>query len=344
MVTIADMSYDHFKAKHKSLRMNHLIFLMILHILLEFKYNFKKNWMSKRYIKDDNSLTWEIHQIDSLFSQAGIQFPPVLQSLVESLLEKGLSNNRSFQGFLHVNCKRLNKRYQKFIQENDVKELACKCHGNSPGRSWHKNHFNISPEIIDSKYQPETIVSQGFSIHLPVKSSITQALDSWIVSQVARWISHMVEMAQISHDLLISGMCIGSEGSLWQARGGISDQFSFERVPLIVIAQSGNVLRFHLFCSPFFFIQFDHYCDPQFNHPFLPHLILLLALKPHQEPVPFQTTCLLYYSYYKNQIPFILPKTLQNGLNSGRGWTDSHCKKKTCSQPSFHPNFTFLHV
>ena len=30
--------------------MNHIIFLMILHSILEFKYNLKKNWMSKIYI------------------------------------------------------------------------------------------------------------------------------------------------------------------------------------------------------------------------------------------------------------------------------------------------------
>ncbi|KNZ45569.1 putative signal peptide protein [Puccinia sorghi] len=36
-----NMSYDHFKTKHKSLSMNHIIFIMIFHSLLEFKYNFK---------------------------------------------------------------------------------------------------------------------------------------------------------------------------------------------------------------------------------------------------------------------------------------------------------------
>ncbi|KNZ62191.1 hypothetical protein VP01_1300g1 [Puccinia sorghi] len=50
MVTIADMSYDHFNKKNNSLRMNHIIFLMILHSLLELEYNFKKNWMRKRCI------------------------------------------------------------------------------------------------------------------------------------------------------------------------------------------------------------------------------------------------------------------------------------------------------
>ncbi|KNZ46956.1 hypothetical protein VP01_67g2 [Puccinia sorghi] len=54
MVTIADMSYDNFKAKHKSSTpsMNHLIFLMIIHILLKFKFNFKKNLMRKRYLRN----------------------------------------------------------------------------------------------------------------------------------------------------------------------------------------------------------------------------------------------------------------------------------------------------
>ncbi|KNZ64485.1 hypothetical protein VP01_1022g1 [Puccinia sorghi] len=51
MVTIADMIYDHFKKKNKSLSVNHNIFIWILYILLEFKYNFKKNWMSKCCIK-----------------------------------------------------------------------------------------------------------------------------------------------------------------------------------------------------------------------------------------------------------------------------------------------------
>ncbi|KNZ63228.1 hypothetical protein VP01_116g1 [Puccinia sorghi] len=51
MLTIADMICDHFKTKNKSLSMNKLILLMILHSILEFKYNFKKNWMSKRYIR-----------------------------------------------------------------------------------------------------------------------------------------------------------------------------------------------------------------------------------------------------------------------------------------------------
>ncbi|KNZ54977.1 hypothetical protein VP01_2801g2 [Puccinia sorghi] len=51
MVTIADMIYDHFKTKHKSLSMNHLTSIMILHSLLEFKYNFKKTYL-KQYIKE----------------------------------------------------------------------------------------------------------------------------------------------------------------------------------------------------------------------------------------------------------------------------------------------------
>ncbi|KNZ50557.1 hypothetical protein VP01_4352g1 [Puccinia sorghi] len=51
MVTPADISFDHFKTKHKSLSRNNLIFLMIPCSLLEFKYNFKNNWMSKRYIR-----------------------------------------------------------------------------------------------------------------------------------------------------------------------------------------------------------------------------------------------------------------------------------------------------
>ncbi|KNZ64430.1 hypothetical protein VP01_102g1 [Puccinia sorghi] len=45
MMTIANMSYDHFKTEHKSLSVNHNIFIWILYILLEFKYNFKTNWM-----------------------------------------------------------------------------------------------------------------------------------------------------------------------------------------------------------------------------------------------------------------------------------------------------------
>ncbi|KNZ64599.1 hypothetical protein VP01_1010g4 [Puccinia sorghi] len=52
MVTIADMSYDHLKTKHKSLSMNHIIFLLILHNLTD------------SYLKDDNRLTWEIHQFN----------------------------------------------------------------------------------------------------------------------------------------------------------------------------------------------------------------------------------------------------------------------------------------
>ncbi|KNZ45143.1 hypothetical protein VP01_843g2 [Puccinia sorghi] len=51
MVTISDMSCDHFNTKNKSLSMSHIIFLSISHSLLEVKYNFKKNWMSKRYIR-----------------------------------------------------------------------------------------------------------------------------------------------------------------------------------------------------------------------------------------------------------------------------------------------------
>ena len=50
MLTIADMSYDHFKKTSKSWSMNHIIFLVILHIILQFKYKFKKNWMRKIYI------------------------------------------------------------------------------------------------------------------------------------------------------------------------------------------------------------------------------------------------------------------------------------------------------
>ncbi|KNZ53593.1 hypothetical protein VP01_3193g1 [Puccinia sorghi] len=46
MVTIADMSYDHFKTRHTSLGMNHNIFILILYIL------------------DDNGLTWAIHQFN----------------------------------------------------------------------------------------------------------------------------------------------------------------------------------------------------------------------------------------------------------------------------------------
>ncbi|KNZ62556.1 hypothetical protein VP01_1255g1 [Puccinia sorghi] len=43
------MSYDNFKTKHKSLSINHNIFILILYIILEFKYNFKKNGMRKFY-------------------------------------------------------------------------------------------------------------------------------------------------------------------------------------------------------------------------------------------------------------------------------------------------------
>ncbi|KNZ57530.1 hypothetical protein VP01_2136g1 [Puccinia sorghi] len=51
IVTIADIGFAHFKTEHNSWRMNHIIFLIILQILLEFKYNLKKIWMRKRYIR-----------------------------------------------------------------------------------------------------------------------------------------------------------------------------------------------------------------------------------------------------------------------------------------------------
>ncbi|KNZ58196.1 putative signal peptide protein [Puccinia sorghi] len=50
MVTIADMINDHFKTKNKSMSMHNNILIWILHILFEFKYKCKKNWMSKFYI------------------------------------------------------------------------------------------------------------------------------------------------------------------------------------------------------------------------------------------------------------------------------------------------------
>ncbi|KNZ51425.1 hypothetical protein VP01_395g1 [Puccinia sorghi] len=53
-LTVADMSYDHFKTKHNSLRFNHIFLIWILYILLEFKDNLKKNWMSKCYIITKN--------------------------------------------------------------------------------------------------------------------------------------------------------------------------------------------------------------------------------------------------------------------------------------------------
>ncbi|KNZ57580.1 hypothetical protein VP01_2124g2 [Puccinia sorghi] len=60
MVTIADMSYHHFNTKHKSLRMTHIIFLMILHNKQGFFSSLNED-LTYSYWKDDNSLTWAIN-------------------------------------------------------------------------------------------------------------------------------------------------------------------------------------------------------------------------------------------------------------------------------------------
>ncbi|KNZ53553.1 hypothetical protein VP01_3205g1 [Puccinia sorghi] len=75
---------------------------MILPIFLEFKYFFKKNWMGKIYVRNCSRL-----------------------KTTSSCIQPDNSDQHP-------------RIYQQVIHESDVKELACKCHGNSAGVKWRK--------------------------------------------------------------------------------------------------------------------------------------------------------------------------------------------------------------
>ncbi|KNZ45185.1 hypothetical protein VP01_83g3 [Puccinia sorghi] len=100
MVAISDMSDDNFKTENKSWSMNHIIFLMIFHNPLEFKFNFKKNWMRKR-----------------------------TSGCFLSLIPTQGTN------VFELTCEALKTNILGFIQENDMKALSCKRHGKITGET-----------------------------------------------------------------------------------------------------------------------------------------------------------------------------------------------------------------
>ncbi|KNZ45766.1 hypothetical protein VP01_781g4 [Puccinia sorghi] len=94
------------KTKHKSLSMNHIISLiLILHNLLEVKYNFKKNWMRKiykRFLEINTSYNQLQPEFKLTFNVIQTNIPEVTNRLFKKLITPNTSNNQTLILFLLI--------------------------------------------------------------------------------------------------------------------------------------------------------------------------------------------------------------------------------------------------